>query len=301
MYNLNRSDLEEIFKLVNFCMTHIKTGNMDPKELLMEMLRVFRSYDAEFFPSNLSLSGVDLSQSFSIKEGMEDREKYIDHYWRYDPLFEAQFSPEPVNRVFKTDDIIPYPQLKKLDYYREYLQHINWFGELVIRLCTNDGFWGTMSISRSPEQPYFNRTDVEKAEFLLPYLINTFEATMFFSKINGERKAFEQWLESRSEGFILLDTKLRPIFFNGKARQICHPLSGLKTESLTDSQNADIILPRSILEDCRRLVDTHDDRSCFAHNRIINTKTGERYYIKYTLVNQPCRDIILPYHFPPLS
>jgi DNA-binding CsgD family transcriptional regulator len=295
MYNLSRSDFEEILKLVNFCMTNIKTGNVDPKDLLTEMLKIFRSYDAEFFPSNQSLNGVDLSNSFSIREGQADLVKYVDHYWRYDPLYSAQFSPKPTNRVFKTDDVIPYSQLKKLDYYREYLQHINWFGELVIRLCTDDGFWGTMSISRSPKQPYFDQTDVQKAELLLPYLINTFEATMFFSKINGERKAFEQWLESKSEGIVLLDTKLRPIFYNSKAIQICRPLSGLKPESLPEHQKADITLPSSIVEDCRHLVDSHDSKSCFSHNRIINTKNGERYYIKYTLINQPCKNIVLPY------
>jgi DNA-binding CsgD family transcriptional regulator len=293
VYSLNRSELEEVLKLVNFCMTHIKTGNVNPKDLLTEMLKIFRSYDAEFFPSNQNLNGVDLSKSFSVKENRADLVKYVDHYWRYDPLFSAQFDPKPTNRVFKTDDVIPYSQLTKLDYYREYLQHINWFGELVIRLCTDSGFWGTMSISRSPKQPYFDNTDVQKAELLLPYLINTFEATMFFSKINGERKAFEQWLESRPEGVVLLDTKIRPIFYNSKARQFCLPLSGVKSELI--SKNADITLPKSMVEDCRHLASSHDTKSCFSHNRIINTRDGDRYYIKYTLINQPCKDIILPY------
>lgn len=295
MYNLSRNDLEEVLKLVNFCMTHIKTGNVNPKDLLIEMLNIFRSYDAEFFPSNQNLNGVDLSKSFSVKENRADQVRYIDHYWRYDPLFSAQFDPKPTNRVFKTDDVIPYSQLTKLDYYREYLQHINWFGELVIRLCTDSGFWGTMSISRSAKQPYFDNTDVQKAELLLPYLINTFEATMFFSKINGERKAFEQWLESRPEGIVLLDTKIRPIFYNTKARQFCGPLSGIKPESSSRHQNSDIALPKSMIEDCRHLASSPDTNSCFSHNRIVNTRNGERYYIKYTLINQPCKNIILPY------
>jgi DNA-binding CsgD family transcriptional regulator len=295
MDNLNRNDLEEILKLVNFCMAHIKTGNVDPKNLLTEMSEIFRSYDAEFFASNQSLNGVDLSNSFSIREGKADQAKYIDHYWRFDPLYSAQFSPKPGNRVFKTDDVIPYSKLKKLDYYRDYLQHINWFGELVIRLCTDNGFWGTMSISRSPKQPQFNYGDVQKAELLLPYLINTFEAAMFFSKINGERKAFEQWLESRPEGVVLLDSKIRPIFYNNKAMQLCRPLSGLKEESLPSQPSGEIILPQSMVEDCKHLVSTQDSKSCFSHNRIINTKNGEKYYVKYTLINQPCKDIVLPY------
>jgi DNA-binding CsgD family transcriptional regulator len=295
MYNLSRNDLEEILKFVNFCMTRIKTGNVDPKELLTEMLKIFQSYDAEFFPSNRSLNGVDLSNSFSIKEGKADLVKYVDHYWRYDPLYSAQFSTKPTNRVFKTDDVISYSQLKKLDYYREYLQSINWFGELVIRLCTDEGFWGTISISRSPKQPYFDHTDVQKAEFLLPYLINTFEATMFFSKINGERKAFEQWLESRPEGIILLDTKLHPVFYNNKARQMSHPLSEIKSDSLIKYQDVDITLPRSIAEDCQRLADSRESSRSLPNNRIINTKNGDRYYIRYTLINQLCQEILLPY------
>lgn len=295
MYNLSRNDLEEILKFVNFCMTNIKKGNVDPKDLLTEMLGIFRSYDAEFFPSNQSLTGVDLSKSFSIKEGRADLVKYVDHYWRYDPLYSAQFNMQPINRVFKTDDVISYSQLKKLDYYREYLQQINWFGELVIRLCNDEGFWGTISISRSPKQPYFDHADVQKAEFLLPYLINTFEATMFFSKINGERKAFEQWLESRPEGVILLDNKLQPVYYNNKAKRMCRPLSDIKPGSLIKFQDADIALPKSITEDCKKIADAHDSSHSFASNRIINTKTGDKYYIRYTLINQLCQEIFLPY------
>jgi DNA-binding CsgD family transcriptional regulator len=294
MYELDRNDLEDILKIVNFCMARIKTGSLDTRDLLAEMLNVFQSYDAQFFPSNQSFDGVDLSNSYSIKESSTDLVKYVDYYWRFDPLYSAQFSPTPTNRVFKTDDIIPYSQLKKLEYYREYLQRINWFGELVIRLCSDDGFWGAMSLCRSPKQPYFNRTDVQKAEFLLPYLINTFEATMFFARIIGERKALEQWLESRSDGIILLDAKLHSLFYNDKARQFCLSLSGMKIEDLSKHQSTDIAVPGAIVEDCKCLTRMFESQGTFSHNRIINTKYGERYYIKYTLISQSYPEILLP-------
>jgi DNA-binding CsgD family transcriptional regulator len=295
MYDLTKNDLEDILKIVNFCMARIKTGNVEPKDLLIEMLKTFRSYDAEFFPSNQSLNGVDLANSLSIKEDKANLVKYANYYWRYDPLYSAQFSLIPVNRVFKTDDVISHSQLKKLAYYREYLRHINWLDELVIRLCTDNGFWGTMSISRSSQQPYFNQADVQKAEFLLPYLINTFEATMFFSKINGERQAFEQWLESRPEGIILLDAKSRPIFFNKKAEQMCSLMSNQKLELPPKHEGAEMTLPLDVIEECKHLINSRDDKSSFSHNRIINAKNGERFYIKYTLINQSCRDITTPY------
>jgi DNA-binding CsgD family transcriptional regulator len=294
MYNLDRNDLEDILKIVNFCMTRIKTGYLDPKDLLAEMLNVFQSYDAEFFPSNQKLNGVDLSNSFTIKESTADLVKYTDYYWRLDPLYSAQFSPTPTNRVFKTDDVIPYSQLKRLDYYQEYLRHINWLGELVIRLCNDGGFWGAMSLSRTPKQPYFNKADVQKAELLLPYLINTFETTMIFSKIDGERKALEQWLESRPDGIILLDAKLYSLFCNNKARQFCLSLPGKKTEDLSEYQNTDIVLPGMIIEECKYLIHLFESQGAFSHNRIINTKYGERYYIKYTLISQSYPEISSP-------
>jgi hypothetical protein len=40
MYDLNRYDLEEILKFVNFCMINIKKGNLNSKDLLMEMLKI---------------------------------------------------------------------------------------------------------------------------------------------------------------------------------------------------------------------------------------------------------------------
>jgi hypothetical protein len=152
-----------------------------------------------------------------------------------------------------------------------------------------------MSLSRSPKQPYFNRTDVQKAEFLLPYLINTFEATVFFARITGERKALEQWLESRPDGILLLDGKLQSVFYNDKARQFCLSLSGTKIEDVSSFQSTDIAVPEAIVEDCKYLIRMFESQGAFSHNRIINTRYGERYYIKYTLISQSYPEIPLPW------
>lgn len=291
-YSLDRNDFEEILKLVNFCMKHIANGHIDPRDLLMEMLQIFHSYDAEFFPPNQSLTGIELNNTCSIKESNDDLEKYIEYYWQYDPLYPAQSTPETTNRVFKTDDVISYSQLKKLPYYREYLQRINWFSELIIRLCNSNGFWGSISLTRSPNQPYFNSKDVQKAEFLLPYLISTFETTKFFSKINEERRALEQWFESRPEGIILLNAEIRPILCNEKARQVCSTLCG--PESI-HQQNPEIELPGFIVEDCRRLIHSHGSISYLSNNRIVNIKNGPKLFIKYTIINRSFGDFILPH------
>lgn len=289
---LDRNDLEEILKIVNFCMKQMTSGYINPRDLLIEMLQIFRSYDAEFFPPNQSLTGIELNNTCCIKESSDDLKKYIEYYWQYDPLYPTQSRPEPTNRVFKTDDVIPYSQLKKLPYYRDYLRHINWFDELIIRLCTNTGFWGSISLSRSPDQPYFSSKDVQKAEYLLPYLTKTFETTMLFSKINGERNALEQWLQSKPEGIILIDAELYPVFVNEKAKHVCSLLCGFKSDN---TSNSPLELPGFIIEDCWRIIHSHDSLSYSSNNRIVNSKTGAKFFIKYTPINRSY-DEIMPSH-----
>lgn len=285
---LDRNDLEEVLKLVNFCMKQMTSGFIDPENLLIEMLQIFRSYDAEFFPPNQNLTGIELNNACSIKESSDDLRKYIDYYWQYDPLYPTQSRPEPTNRVFKTDDIISYAQLKKLAYYRDYLRHINWFDELIFRFCTETGFWGSISLSRSPDQPYFTSRDVQKAEYLLPYLTKAFEATMLFSKINGEREALEQWLQSKPDGIILLDAYLDPVFINEKAGQVCNSMQRSKFSCTRKSPSE---LPEFIIEDCTRIVHSHDSSSRSGYNRIIRTQNTENYFIKYTPINRSHTDI----------
>jgi hypothetical protein len=86
MSKLARDDLEDILKIVNYCVARIKTGSLDTRDLLTKMLDIFQSYDAQFYPANQSFDGVNLSNSCSIKESSADLEKYIEYYWRYDPL-----------------------------------------------------------------------------------------------------------------------------------------------------------------------------------------------------------------------
>jgi DNA-binding CsgD family transcriptional regulator len=284
MYRLSSKDLSDILNLINFCRSYLKNRGKI-KDILSELLKLFRSNDAVFFSGNRDLNGIDWVNSFSLHGDRLYLAQYANYYWRYDPLYQTQFCPMPIKPVFKTDDIISYSKMAKLEYYNDFLRPQNQLGELIVRLCSGKKFFGVIALQRSKEQPHFDNRDIQKARILVPHLINTFETTNWLSKIDEERKLLEQWLESQSEGIILLDSELRPLYYNSRAKRVCLFLSGMTMEALHNAESVDISIPSVIIKDCMSLVRPFEGDSLPGNHRIINTEHGKRYYLKYSLIS----------------
>ena len=284
--NLVQHDFEDVLKVGNLCTSYLKKGGVEVRSVLSEICRIFKSNDIEYFPPTPNLDGADLLKAFDLNGDKWSVDRYAEHYWRYDPLYNYQFCLAPTNLVFKTDDIIPYNQLVNLDYYQNYLRPTNWFSELVIRLCNREGFFGTISVSRQANQPCFDNADIQKAELLLPFLLDSFESTRRFSTMDEERRILEQWAESHQEGLIFLNSDLRLLYSNNSAQRFCDLLSESKMT---------FGVPSQILQDCQNILQNSGDNSnSVSKNRIINTRQGGKYYIGYLLVNKAIDESNLP-------
>jgi DNA-binding CsgD family transcriptional regulator len=291
---LTQNDYQDVLKIGNLCISSLKSGKLEIKEILNQICEIFESNNVEFFPPNDTLDGVDLAKACDLNGPQWALNQYADYYWRYDPLFSAQFCSEPTNLVFKTDDIISYHQLKNLDYYRKYLVLRNWLSELVIRLCDEVGFYGTFSISRSLTQPSFEDKDVCKAKLMLPYLMNLFQGVYRFSLIEEKLKVLEYWAGSQREGFLVIDSKCRLVFSNDKAQRLCQRLYETYTGMEYREYNLIANMPLQILEDCKQLFENFktNDGSLTKH-RIITTHPGEKCYLRYVLIRDGVREPFL--------
>jgi DNA-binding CsgD family transcriptional regulator len=236
---------------------------------------------------------VNLANSYVLCKDRKYLNQYADYFWRYDPLYQMQFCPVPSNPVFKTDDVIPYSQLINLEYYNSFLRPQNLLGELIIRLYSKESVFGAISLQRFKEHPNFEKKDTQKASLLVPFLINIFETANRFIKINDERTLLEQWMESHSEGIILLDSELRPIFYNSKAKLFCQLLNGKNEKELYDSASAEISIPQVIVQDCKNLTRPleHNSPLQSSSNRIINVKHKKRYYLQYFPIISPSPEL----------
>jgi DNA-binding CsgD family transcriptional regulator len=282
MYTLSKNDYHDVLNLFDRCIVCLKNdANMEG--ILFELLKSFKADDIVFLSANNNENGVDLANSYVLRRNRAFLNQYADYFWRYDPLYHMQFCNKTKNPVFKTDDIIPYSQMVKLDYYNLFLRPQNLLGELIIRLFSKDNVFGAICLQRFKEHPNFNEKDTQKASLLVPYLNNIFETTNRFSRNNEERMLLEQWMESYSEGMILLDSEFKPLYLNSKAKLFCLLMNGMKEKALNEDNSVDISIPLIVIQDCMNMktLQNNSDSIKSHNNRIINIRPDKRYYLQY--------------------
>ena len=297
MDTLNKSDYNDALNLVYYCISCLKNG-WKTENMLSEMLKSFKADEAVFLSANNNYEGVNLTNSYALCKDRSYLTQYADYYWRYDPLYNMQFCPTPSDPVFKTDDVIPYSKMVKLEYYNLFLRPQNLLGELIIRLQSKDSVFGVISLQRYQEHPGFEKRDVLKASLLVPYLVNVFETANRLTKIDDERILFEQWMESHSDGIILLDSEFKPMYINTKAKLFCLLLNVMNEKVLYDDMSREISIPQIIIQDCKNLTGPNKANNPLqSHgNRIVNIKHKKRYYIQYFPITLPSIGQPLP-HF----
>jgi DNA-binding CsgD family transcriptional regulator len=280
MFTFNKNDYHDVLNLLNCCVACLK-NDAKIEDILFEILKSFKADDIVFLSANNSENGVDLANSYVLRRDRVFLNQYADYFWRYDPLYHKQFYNNTKNSVFKTDDVIPYSQMIKLDYYNLFLRPQNLLGELIIRLYSKDSVFGAISLQRFKEHPNFSRKDTQKASLLVPYLNNIFETANGFLRNNEERVLLEQWMESHSEGMILLDSDFKLLYLNSKAKLFCLLMNGMR-ESVLNEDNS-VAIPRIVIQDCMNMKTLLNDRDSFKRhsNRIINIRPNRRYYLQY--------------------
>jgi DNA-binding CsgD family transcriptional regulator len=282
MRRLKGKDVDDVINLMQLCPASLKTKESVTR-LFQETRKVFDSDELVFLYPNTQTYGIDLTRSFSLQGNKTFLSRYADYFWRFDPLYDAELNSDNNALAFRTQDVLPYKNFIKLEYYYNFLQPQNLFSELVIRLCFKSFFLGAISLLRSKNKPVFDKNDIRKAELLIPYIVNTVDVGDSLSKNHEEQKLFERWLESQSEGIVLLDSDFHTLYFNSKADSFCILMTDGKTSIAPDNEPRSIYLPDVILQDCRCLARSHQSKnSAYGYdNRIVNLANRRRYHIQY--------------------
>jgi DNA-binding CsgD family transcriptional regulator len=285
MYTLDYKDYNDVLALINNCVLCLRNGG-NKEEILSAMLQSFSADQAVFLSAGNKR--IDLSNSYALGAGRSYLNQYVDYFWRYDPLYERQFYTDQNSLVFKTDDVIPYSKMVKLEYYNSFLRPQKLLGELIIRLYSNDIFLGVISLQRFKNHRFFDSKDIRKATLVVPHLINIFETADKLGKANEKITLLEEWMESYTEGIILIDAQRKPLFLNSKANLFCTSIFG-QNEKFARLTNTENTLPELLIQDCEELerMQTSGISPSSHINRIINTGDQRIYFAQYFLVFSP--------------
>jgi DNA-binding CsgD family transcriptional regulator len=114
---------------------------------------------------------------------------------------------------------------------------------------------GMITLWRARKQPDYQTEDISRAEMLAPHLTVAMRNISTVARVNNWQKQLSPLEEVENEGLLLLNHRLKPIFFNSKARQLCCQLNSNMQSIPVISAESEFPIPEAILGDCLELID----------------------------------------------
>jgi DNA-binding CsgD family transcriptional regulator len=282
MYALNNRDYKDILGVIYICNSQL-VPRVFQKNILQALQRMFNTNGQVFFPGTKDLKSIELTNYVTLGSNDYYSDLYTQHYWRFDPHLQKALNSSSI--AYKSDDIVTPSEWLKLDYYNEFFRPQNIKNELSICLRSHNKLFGMLCLLRSRQQRNFNEMDIIKAKVLAPHLTNALRNSLLLSEIDGGLKMLQAGTEALSQGVVLVDYELRPVYFNSEAKRICLYLSR-KSQEPTNSvshKNEEFSLTSEIVEDCSILkeqLQSENNIDPLQRQRIISTERNKMFYIE---------------------
>jgi DNA-binding CsgD family transcriptional regulator len=273
------------------------------------MIQMFRSECVTFQLVKGDPQHVKIVESRSFKEDnlIPVEEKYYtslykDQYYQHSPLLkEALSSPE---RVLKIGDSISSRDWERSDFFNYFIapQHLYW--EMFIPLRWKNNLEGMITLWRPRNQADYENCDLVKSEIIAPHLVLAIHNIGKILKINNETGQLLINGDANNEGLILLDHKMRLVFSNVRAREICLYLFNRMSSGTFNIETGEFPVPSCITRDCCSLLNllkTENRPMLLPRERIIFIKNGRKFHIECSLIWKTGRVITAPHFVVTLS
>jgi DNA-binding CsgD family transcriptional regulator len=297
MYALSNQDYKDILDIVYLCNSHLANRELH-NDILRALRRMFNTNGEIFFPGTKDLKSIALTNFVSLDLDDYYNALYAQHYWRFDPHLQRALHSRSI--AFKSDDIVAPSQWLRLDYYNEFFRPQNKKHELSICLRSSSKLFGMLCLLRSGRQRNFHELDIIKAKILAPHLTNALRNSLLLSEIDEELKMLRAGMKSLSQGVVLLDYELRPIYFNSEAKRICLYLSRQSQESTDQNgyKSGELSLAFEIVEDClslKELLRSGNNIAPLQRQRIISAECSNTFCIECSVAWQHSDISSIPY------
>jgi DNA-binding CsgD family transcriptional regulator len=306
--NATDKDYQDILNLVYYAN---RCEDMDSfiGTICPSMMHIFRSECATFhlvkgYPQHVN---IDMSRSFKrdCRNLVEDKyypALYKDGIYHQSPLLKEALSSSKT--ALKLKDSLTQKDWERSDMYNDFIrpQHLYW--ELFLPLRWKGHLKGLITLWRPRNQPDFEIIDIMKSEILTPHLSLAIRNITKISKISRLEKQPLATDNANNEGLILLDNKLRPIYSNVMAREICIYLFNRVSSGTFNIETGEFPIPHCVVKDCCDLLNlqkSEEQLTWLPKERIIFIKNGKKFRIECSLIWKANQVIAVPQFMVTLS
>jgi DNA-binding CsgD family transcriptional regulator len=290
-------DLEETLTVVG---TALECNTAD--ELRSEVLRlfedVFKTGSSNFFISIGPSQRIDIERVISRSIEEKFLTQYRQYYVRIDPFLKVSDFPQG-STVLTTEQVIPYQDLIRGEYYNDFLTHQSIHHQMTLWLRIGDRLLGIVALFRPRNAHAFSSVDIAKARLMAPHLAGALDRAIMSQKSLVHESVIDTILSDlHYEGIMVLDDSLEPIYQSDKALGILYPHG----QTGTGQEDARAAVFKEIYHCCKRLlacrsIETTSDAHLYQFE-LASPSDGRNVFISVRLIRNRGRPLILLYVEP---
>lgn len=225
------------------------------------------------------------SASHSLSEDKFYPELYKEGIYHQSPLLKEAVSSSKV--ILKLGESISLKDWERTDMYNGFIAPQNLYWEMFLSLRWKKNLEGMITLWRSKDQGNYGGCDMQKAELLAPHLSVAARNASASERITSQKSKLFASTESNAEGLLLLDHRLKPLYFNATAQQICLRINNPFQAVRSHETDNDFTIPGCIIQDCSELLHllkTDERPILWPKERLILNESGQKFQLECSLI-----------------
>jgi DNA-binding CsgD family transcriptional regulator len=210
---------------------------------------------------------------------------YTDGFYHQSPLLKEAVASSKL--ILKLGESISLRDWERTNMYNSFIAPQNLYWEMFMSLRWKNNLEGMITLWRSKDQGDYEGIEVLKAELLAPHLSLAVRNASASERVAHQRSEVRTGTDSETEGILLLDHRLQPLYFNSIAQQICLQINN--RFQISDSSRTDIefAIPGCIIQDCSELLyllKTDERHILWPKERMMVNEKGQTFRLECSLI-----------------
>lgn len=244
---LTTSDYNEIQEVGNIALEPDSLqGAQDA--ILKALADVFHAESASFFIRDTGSMAIKRENIALLNLSRYYTRKYVEYYNELDPFIKGMFQ----RGACRDNDIMPSSAMKSLEYYSDFIKPQRISHLMVIYLYHDRKLLGHIGIHRHGNSRSFSLKDLYKAKLLGRVLTLDIRQKQLASESTNIKNLLQHVGEFSSEGIVILDSDLTPVYWNNKASQMVVTPGGHLVKPVLVDGHQPVIHP-DVMKECIRL------------------------------------------------